>query len=153
MQTRAVESVSYGPPVGGTRKTVAIPAGLRVKPVTRYPMQTRPQFWLDEFPPDLFPPGSIQLHDAQHYGVWLELHQLDATRAEQLDALAGFPDEFKTLRPIRVTFADGNTLTTNINATRAEVVRHYVGTPFQFGDREFGDPENMQAGVSVEFLD
>ncbi len=51
---------------------LALPAGLRVKPVAPYPTQTRPQFWLDEFPADIFPRGSMILHDAEHYGVWLE---------------------------------------------------------------------------------
>lgn len=51
---------------------LSLPAGLRVKPVTPYPTQTRPQYWLDEFPADLFPTGSMIRHDAVHYGIWLE---------------------------------------------------------------------------------
>jgi hypothetical protein len=53
-------------------QSLALPAGLRVKPVAPYPTQVRKQYWLDEFPADLFPPNSIIRHDAVHYGVWLE---------------------------------------------------------------------------------
>lgn len=53
-------------------RKLTIPAGLRAAPVAPYPTQTRPQFWLEEFPTDLFPPNSIERHDAVHYGVWLE---------------------------------------------------------------------------------
>lgn len=58
-------------------QTLNLPAGLRVKPVAPYPTQTRPQFWLDEFPEDIFPRNSIVRHDAEHYGVWLEQSEVE----------------------------------------------------------------------------
>ena len=56
------------------------------------------------------------------------------------------------MRPIKVTFADGNTITTNINGTEEEIKAYYVGQLFQFGDRDWGDGDNMQEAISVEFL-
>jgi hypothetical protein len=56
--------------------TYDLPAGLRVKPITPYPTQTRPLYWLDQLPEELFPLGSIQRHDAIHYGLVLEANQV-----------------------------------------------------------------------------
>ena len=52
----------------GLYGSVTLPAGLRVVPV--YPNEKQPSvYFLDEFPPDLFPPYSFELHDATHYGI------------------------------------------------------------------------------------
>lgn len=56
-----------------TYGTLALPAGLRVKEV---PGERGLWFWLDEFPTDLFPTGSMIRHDAVHYGVWLSEDQV-----------------------------------------------------------------------------
>jgi hypothetical protein len=60
MKTAKKQKKRFGP--GLSQAT--IPAGLRVAPTGR-----KGEFWLDEFPPDIFPRGSIALHDAIHYGV------------------------------------------------------------------------------------
>jgi hypothetical protein len=53
-------------------------------------------------------------------------------------------------RTIRVTFADGNTLATDINGTEQEIRDYYLNNYFNLGD---DTRDNMQRGVSVEFLD
>jgi hypothetical protein len=161
MQTRKVENIPYGPaPISRTigRKTVNLPAGLRVEPVTRYPTQTRPQFWLTEFPASLF--SDFERHDASHYGVWLELWQLDATCEEQLAALAQFPDEPQAMRSIRVHLANGTSYATNINGTRADVVRYFVGQELNMGGlvadatlTDVVEVDDMQRVAGVEFID
>lgn len=55
-------------------------------------------------------------------------------------------------RPIRVTFADGNTLTTEINGTEEEIRAYYIGQRFNFGDTDAHPEDNMQAATAVEFL-
>jgi len=57
------------------------------------------------------------------------------------------------MRTVKVTFADGNTITTRINGTEAEVRRYYLGQVFNFGDTEEHPADNLQRAVSVEFLD
>jgi len=50
---------------------------------------------------------------------------------------------------VRVTFSDGNTITTGINGTLAEIERYYaVGRYFNIGSVE----DNMQAVTKLEFL-
>ena len=44
-----------------------LPVGLRCKP-TGAPGK----FWVDQFPPDIFPSGSGIRHDATHYGIILD---------------------------------------------------------------------------------
>jgi len=56
---------------------LTLPEGLQVEPVAPYPTQNRPQYWLKEFPEALFPQGSIERHDAIHYGVWLEESEVE----------------------------------------------------------------------------
>ena len=72
MKTRGGE-VTFGPghtPLSTYRLT--LPAGLRVKRIEGLGAGSGlGKFWLDEFPVDLFPLGSIKLHDAVHYGVVL----------------------------------------------------------------------------------
>ncbi len=53
---------------------------------------------------------------------------------------------------IRVHFEDGNTITTSINGTRAEIEAYYVGKAFQFGDTEECPRDKMVKAVSVDFL-
>lgn len=50
----------------------------------------------------------------------------------------------------KVTFADGNTLTTSMNATLAEARAYYVGQSFLFGDPDGAD--KMVQAVAVEQL-
>lgn len=55
--------------------SITLPAGLRAK--FAYSAAHADWYWLDEFPPDLFPRNSLILHDAVHYGVLLTgVHQL-----------------------------------------------------------------------------
>lgn len=61
--------------------------------------------------------------------------------------------EAAALRAVKVTFADGNHLTTSINGTEEEIRRYYLGNYFQFGDTDEHPRDNLQRGVSVEFLD
>lgn len=56
-------------------------------------------------------------------------------------------------RSIRVTFADGNSLETEINGTEDEIRRYYVGQPFNFGDTDAHPADNLQCATAVEFLD
>lgn len=53
---------------------------------------------------------------------------------------------------IRVKFADGNTITTEINGTKEEILRYYIGQEFQFGDTEECPQDKMVKAVGVEFL-
>lgn len=55
-------------------------------------------------------------------------------------------------RAIRVTFSDGNTLTTEINGSEEEIRRYYLGQQFNFGDTEAHPTDNMQTATAVEFL-
>jgi hypothetical protein len=56
------------------------------------------------------------------------------------------------MKTIRVTFADGNTLTTQINGTEAEIRAYYLGKKFQFGDTEENPSDKLVEAVNVEFL-
>ncbi len=60
------------------------------------------------------------------------------------------PDEFKPMRSIRVTWDDGDTTTTTINGTRADIIAYYVGNYFNVGA---GELDAMKQGKRVEFLD
>lgn len=53
---------------------------------------------------------------------------------------------------IRVTFADGNTLISEINGTKEEVRDYYLGKKFQFGDTEERPYDHLVEAVKVEFL-
>ena len=59
-----------------SRYTLRIPAGLRVLPITEG--ATAGKYWLDEFPEELFPLRSMVRHDAIHYGVTFEAHEVTA---------------------------------------------------------------------------
>lgn len=51
---------------------------------------------------------------------------------------------------VKVTFANGNSLTTDINGTRESVTQYYVGNTFNLGDGNGGDL--MTKAIKVEFL-
>ncbi len=51
------------------------------------------------------------------------------------------------MRPICVRFNDGDYLSTNINGTNQEILKHYVGNDFEKSD------ETTHYAISVEFLD
>lgn len=53
---------------------------------------------------------------------------------------------------VRVTFADGNTVTTPINGTKEQIRRYYIGQEFQFGDTDVHPGDLMIKAVDVEFL-
>ena len=55
--------------------TVDLPAGLRCSKISTG--GTAGLYWLDEFPPELFPRNSMILHDAVHYGLTLNLDQVE----------------------------------------------------------------------------
>jgi hypothetical protein len=50
----------------------------------------------------------------------------------------------------KITFADGNTITTGMNATLAEASAYYIGQRFQFGDTEEKPFDHMVEAVQVE---
>ena len=56
------------------------------------------------------------------------------------------------MNSFKVTFADGNTLTTNMNATLAEARAYYIGNAFNFGDTEERPYDLMVTAVEVEQL-
>lgn len=53
------------------------------------------------------------------------------------------------MRTVKVTFADGYTLTTSINGTDEEIRAYYLGNAFQFGDTDECPRDNLQRAVSV----
>jgi hypothetical protein len=55
-------------------------------------------------------------------------------------------------RSIKIHFEDGNTITTSINGTEEKIRQYYEGQAFNFGDRDWGDPDRMVKAVRVEFL-
>ena len=54
------------------------------------------------------------------------------------------------MRAIRVTYADGNTIETNINGTMEEIRAYYVGQSFQFGDTEEHPADRLVTAIAVE---
>lgn len=61
------------------------------------------------------------------------------------------------MRLIRVTYDDGDTVTTRINGSEAEIRQHYIGQTFACDgpyDLEIDEvSEIYRTAVSVEFLD
>lgn len=53
---------------------------------------------------------------------------------------------------VRVTYADGQTIDTNINGTIEEARACYIGQAFQFGDTEECPQDRMVRAVAVEEL-
>jgi len=70
-----------------------------------------------------------------------------ARKRQRQSADAIITDPYIAMRPIRVTFANGNTIDTNINGTRASIEKYYVGNWFNLGTVD----DDMQQAVSVEF--
>lgn len=57
-------------------------------------------------------------------------------------------DPFISMRAIRVHFSDGTSLETNINGTRASILKYYIGQRF-----EHDECKPTVECTSVEFLD
>jgi hypothetical protein len=53
------------------------------------------------------------------------------------------------MRSIRVTYDNGNTITTNINGTEEEIKAYYIGKTFNLGD---GENDDCHVAKGVEFL-
>lgn len=51
---------------------------------------------------------------------------------------------------VNVTFDNGNSLTTDINGTREEITKYYLGNTFNLGDGNGGDL--LTKAINVEFL-
>jgi hypothetical protein len=51
---------------------------------------------------------------------------------------------------IKVTYADGNSLSTNINGTIEEARAYYIGQWFNFGDTEEHPADRMVKAVAVD---
>lgn len=56
------------------------------------------------------------------------------------------------MRTIRVDFADGNHLITDISGTEAEIRDYYLGQFFNFGDTDEHPEDRMVEAVAVTFL-
>jgi hypothetical protein len=56
------------------------------------------------------------------------------------------------MRTVRVHYEDGNTVTTQINGTEAEITRYYVGNAFQFGDTDECPRDKLVKATKVEFM-
>lgn len=67
-------TVTFSPSGSRIVHTVDLPAGLRCTPITAG--AAAGGYFLDQFPPDLFPAGSLIRHDAEHYGVRLTAAQV-----------------------------------------------------------------------------
>lgn len=52
----------------------------------------------------------------------------------------------------KITFADGNTITTGMNATLAEAKEYYIGQAFNFGDTDSCPKDKMVQAITVEQL-
>ena len=60
--------------------------------------------------------------------------------------------EAKTMIDIRVTFKDGNTITTGFNGTLADAIAYYLGKFFNFGDTWDCPHDKMVRAIKVEQL-
>lgn len=56
------------------------------------------------------------------------------------------------MKAIKVTYADGDTVETNINGTMEEIERYYVGKWFNVGDPYDPTKDRMAQAVKVEEL-
>jgi hypothetical protein len=54
------------------------------------------------------------------------------------------------MNAFKVTFEDGNTLVTNMNATLEEAKKYYIGTPFNFGDNDECPHDKLVKAIAVE---
>ena len=76
MKTKAVH-IKFSGPLGKLEYEKDLPAGLRVKSIPVVGTQRPNEYWLDQFPLDLFPINSFERHDATHYGVRLTREQVE----------------------------------------------------------------------------
>lgn len=53
-------------------------------------------------------------------------------------------------RTVRVTFGNGDSITTGINGTKQEIIDYYIGKWFNIGH---GEDDNMQWAERVDFID
>jgi len=56
------------------------------------------------------------------------------------------------MKAYTVTFSDGNTLVTSMNATLEEATAYYTRNCFNFGDTEECMKDRMVKGIKVEAL-
>jgi hypothetical protein len=54
------------------------------------------------------------------------------------------------MNSFRITFADGNTIVTGMNATFEEAESYYIGKYFNFGDTDACPEDRMVRAVAVE---
>ena len=54
------------------------------------------------------------------------------------------------MRTFRVTFADGNTITTGFNGTLADALAYYIGKSFNFGDTDSCPKDRMVKAIYVQ---
>jgi hypothetical protein len=67
---RDLPDYKFSAAAGTSQHTVSLRAGMRCRQITDG--ATRGSFWIDEFPADLFPFGSMIRHDAEHYGITVD---------------------------------------------------------------------------------
>lgn len=78
---------------GGTVvHTVNLPAGLKVRPIKG----RAGEYWIDEFPPKIFPKGSMILHDATHYGIVVKEEDVEDD-VKEITLTIKIPARFKYL--------------------------------------------------------
>jgi hypothetical protein len=54
------------------------------------------------------------------------------------------------MKSYKITFEDGNIITTGMNASLDEAKAYYLGQPFQFGDTEECPKDKLVKAVKVE---
>jgi hypothetical protein len=57
------------------------------------------------------------------------------------------------MKTYKITFSDGNTITTGFNGTSAEAKEYYTKNSFQFGDTDERPYDVLLKGVKVEMID
>lgn len=58
-------------------------------------------------------------------------------------------NEYLPMRPIKITYENGEVKYTQINGSKQEVINYYVGRVFNVG---FGEHDNLLKCIKVEFL-
>ena len=54
------------------------------------------------------------------------------------------------MKTFKITFANGDTITTSMNATLSEAAAYYIGNHFQFGDTDEKPYDDLIEAVKVE---
>ena len=64
-------------------------------------------------------------------------------------------DEVSRRRSVKVTFSDGDTISTWINGTKKEIIKYYLPYGDRGPDQDYDNahPEKVRHAVGVEFLD